>query len=312
MPEFRLAAVSRNGEPRPVLVVEDRAIDIQDALIAHGISAPNAQGRLDVLPILDDWGNWLPTLRRVAELGERGHSMSQARFLAPIRYPRKLLMAGANYSDHIEEMVRSAPQRIEAPTREAQPFFFMKPPTTSIIGPGDTVVLPKAVQHADWEAELVAVIGKPARKIKASDALAYVAGYTVMNDISARDQHRRPGWYGPFLFDWIRAKGWETFAPMGPSITPSEFVPNPHNLRVTCSVSGQLMQDGNTRNFIWNVNEMLEFLSDMFTLEPGDCISTGTPAGVGAPRGVFLKDGDVVVSQVEGVCRLETRIAREP
>jgi 2-keto-4-pentenoate hydratase/2-oxohepta-3-ene-1,7-dioic acid hydratase in catechol pathway len=106
----------------------------------------------------------------------------------------------------------------------------------------------------------------------------------------------------------MQGKCWESFAPMGPSITPAEFIPDPYNLRVMCTVNDELMQDGNTKNFIFNLHELIEYLSDMFTLEPGDCISTGTPAGVGRPRGIFLKEGDRIITEVEGVCRLENPV----
>src|SRR5437870_7837857 len=131
MPEFRLGAISREGKPRPVLIVEDKLIDVQDAIAAHSISAPTVEGRLDVLPMLDDWDNWLPVLHRVAERGGPSISAQGAQYLAPIRYPRKLLMAGANYSDHIKEMGAELPDKTKA-----GPYFFLKPPTTSIIAPG--------------------------------------------------------------------------------------------------------------------------------------------------------------------------------
>jgi 2-keto-4-pentenoate hydratase/2-oxohepta-3-ene-1,7-dioic acid hydratase in catechol pathway len=303
---FRLAAIERNGEPRPVVLVEDRVIDVQDALNARKISAPRVEGRLDVLPMLDDWDNWLPVLKQVAEAGEPAVSSAGVRFLAPIRYPRKLLMAGANYSDHMAEMGG------EHPTPETgKPFFFTKPPTTSIIGPGEPVVIPAGVNQADWEAELVAIVGRPARKVKKADGLNCIAGYTILNDVSSRDRQARKDWKGPFMFDWMLGKAWQGFAPMGPSITPAEFIADPYDLRVMCTVNGELMQNGSTRNFIFNIHEMVEYLSELFLLEPGDCISTGTPAGVGRPRGIFLKDGDTVITEVEGVCRMETPIRAE-
>jgi 2-keto-4-pentenoate hydratase/2-oxohepta-3-ene-1,7-dioic acid hydratase in catechol pathway len=288
------------------VVVEDQMIDVQDAIRAHGISAPAVEGRLDVLPMLDDWDNWLPVLHRVAEACEPATSARDVRFLAPIRYPRKLLMAGANYSDHIKEMGAEVPDK----TRTG-PYFFQKPPTTSIVAPGEHIVIPKEVNQADWESELVAVIGRPARHVSVDQAMDYVAGYTVLNDISARDRQARRDWYGPFQHDWMLGKGFEGFAPMGPTMTPREFVPDPHHLRITCEVNDEMMQDGNTRDMIFTIPEQIAYLSRIFTLEPGDCISTGTPAGVGRPRGIFLEHGDQVVSEVEGVCRLAFHIDKE-
>ena len=186
MSVFRLGAISRDGWARPVVVVEDRLIDVQDAISAHGIRAPEVDGRLDVLPMLDDWDSWLPVLRRIAESGEPSTSAQGARFLAPIRYPRKLLMAGANYSDHIKEMGAELPDKTKA-----GPYFFQKPPTTSIIAPGEAVVIPRGVNQPDWESELVAIVGRKARNISTDQAMDYVAGYTVLNDISARDRQAR-------------------------------------------------------------------------------------------------------------------------
>jgi len=308
MPIFRLAAIARNNQPRPVVLVEERIIDIQEVLTAHHISAPSVEGRLDTLALLDDWDHWLPVLKQVADVRDQAVtvSASTAKLLAPIRYPRKLLLAGANYTDHIAEMGAKPPSK-----ETHRPFFFLKPPTVTVIGPHDPVILPRTVKQADWEAELVAVVGKPARHVKNAEALDYIAGYTVLNDISARDRQLRTDWSGIFANDWLLGKCWQGFAPMGPSIIPREFVPDPYNLRLTCTVNGQVKQDSNTRNLIFNIHDMVEYLSELFWLEPGDCISTGTPAGVGMPRGVFLQDGDVVVTEVEGVCRLETLIQRE-
>ncbi len=307
MTTFRLAAVERDGVPRPVLLIEDRMIDVQEAVGAHGLTPPEVDGRLDVLAMLDRWDAWLPLLRQIAERGAPSQAAAGASFLAPIRYPRKLLMAGANFTDHMAEMGGELP-----PKETMRPYVFLKPPTTSIISPHEPVTLPPRVQKADWEAELVAVIGRPARNVRQSEAMDYVAGYTVLNDISSRDLQHRTDWggRGPFAFDWMLGKCWQGFAPMGPSITPRELVPDPNQLAVRCSVNGELMQNGNTRNFLFTINELIEYLSELFLLEPGDCISTGTPAGVGRPRGIFLKDGDLVVSEVEGICRLETPIRR--
>jgi 2-keto-4-pentenoate hydratase/2-oxohepta-3-ene-1,7-dioic acid hydratase in catechol pathway len=308
MPAFRLAAITKHGQPRPVVLAEDHLIDVQDALQVHQISAPAVDGRLDILPMLDDWDQWLPVLRQVAALRDPSVTIraADATFLAPIRYPRKLLLAGANYTDHVKEMGAPPPSK-----DTHRPFFFLKPPTVAVIGPNEPVVIPTSVEKADWEAELVAVVGKPARKVKQSEALNYIAGYTVLNDISARDRQLRGDWGGIFANDWLLGKCWQGFAPMGPSIIPREFVPDPYNLRITCTVNGKTMQDSNTKNLIFNIQDMVVYLSEIFLLEPGDCISTGTPAGVGMPRGVFLRDGDVVVTEVEGICRLETRIQKE-
>jgi 2-keto-4-pentenoate hydratase/2-oxohepta-3-ene-1,7-dioic acid hydratase in catechol pathway len=166
MAVFRLGAISRDGRARPVLVVEDKLIDVQDAISAQGIKAPDVEGRLDVLAMLDDWDSWLPVLRKIADAGEPSTSAHGAKFLAPIRYPRKLLMAGANYYDHIKEMGAEPPDKTKA-----GPYFFQKPPTISIIAPGESVVVPKGVNQPDWESELVAIVGRKARNVPVDQAM---------------------------------------------------------------------------------------------------------------------------------------------
>ena len=240
---------------------------------------------------------------------------------APLLYPHKVLNAGANYYKHNREML------VEAFNKEdRQPFFFYKGTKNVIIGQGDTIKLPRVSNYVDWECELAVVIGRRAKDVPASKALEFIAGYTIMNDISARDKMVRPGEL--FFFDWFANKGNDTFAPMGPYLVPKQFIPEPQNLGVQCLVNGELMQDSSTSDMIWTIDELIEYLSAVVTLEPGDVIATGTPHGVGMAKGltadpgefsklaahmyagggIFLKDGDYVTSKIEGIGILENPV----
>jgi 2-keto-4-pentenoate hydratase/2-oxohepta-3-ene-1,7-dioic acid hydratase in catechol pathway len=297
---FSLGTAQVRGAPTPVLRLADGALlDIPAALARTETRAPTHAGPLTTLAMLEAWDAWLDTLDALAQRPDAAPLPADTPLLAPILFPRKLLMAGANYSDHIAEMKAPMPDK-----STHRPFFFPKLPSVCIVGPGAPIELPPGVRNADWEAELVAVIGRSARQVKARDAMAHVAGYTVGNDISARDRQGRKDWGGIFANDWMLGKCWQTFNPLGPTVVPAAFVPDPYCLRITCDVSGRRMQDSTTANLIFRVDEMIEYLSELFTLEPGDCISTGTPPGVGLPRGVFLADGDTLVTEVEGVGRL--------
>jgi 2-keto-4-pentenoate hydratase/2-oxohepta-3-ene-1,7-dioic acid hydratase in catechol pathway len=214
--------------------------------------------------------------------------------LSPLR-PGKLIGIGLNFRDHAAETGKPVPEI---------PLLFAKM-TTAVTGPAGPVVVPAYTDKADFEGELAVVIGREARGASAADALDYVFGYAVMNDVSARDaQQREP--------QWVRAKGADTFAPWGPWITTADQVPDPQSLRIRTWVTGELMQDGNTANMVFSVAELIAFISSSFTLEPGDVITTGTPAGVGVARTPprFLRDGDVVRIEIDGLGAIEHPVVR--
>jgi 2-keto-4-pentenoate hydratase/2-oxohepta-3-ene-1,7-dioic acid hydratase in catechol pathway len=218
---------------------------------------------------------------------------SDAYWLAPVPRPGKLICIGLNYRDHVAESNMPIPER---------PVVFSKF-ATAVIAPGEAVVLPPTSMQVDYEAELAVVIGRRAKNISASRALEYVLGYTVFNDVSARD----------FQFadsQWQRGKSCDTFAPMGPKIVTADLVPNPHKLAIKLTLNGQIMQDSNTDQLIFGVPELIEFLSETITLEPGDVIATGTPPGVGFARKppVFLKPGDEMEVDIESVGKLNTPV----
>ncbi len=221
-----------------------------------------------------------------------GVDADSARILAPILNPEKIICIGLNYADHAAESGMPIPE---------EPIIFSKY-TSSIIGPGGEIRVPPTSQKTDYEVELVVVIGTGGRDISEADAMNYVAGYTVGHDVSARDyQLEKPGG------QWMLGKTFDTFAPIGPDIVTSDEVADPHTLAIRCELNGETVQDSNTAQLIFNVPQLIAYLSHVFTLAPGDLIFTGTPPGVGMARDpqIWLKPGDKVVCEVEGLGRLE-------
>lgn len=212
--------------------------------------------------------------------------LASVRLRAPVPRPNKITCLGLNYADHARE------QGTEPPSR---PIYFLKSGNT-ICGPHDSIVLPPNSSQVDYEAEFAVVIGKRGRDIPEDKALDYVAGYTILNDVSARDMQ-----FGDK--QWYRGKSCDTFAPTGPWIVTADEIPNPHDLRILLTLNGQTMQDSHTRNLIFKVPYLISYFSQSATWEVGDLISTGTPPGVGVFRKppVFLQAGDTVSITVEGV-----------
>jgi 2-keto-4-pentenoate hydratase/2-oxohepta-3-ene-1,7-dioic acid hydratase in catechol pathway len=218
---------------------------------------------------------------------------SQVQLLAPVPRPGKLICIGLNYRDHAAESKMPIPER---------PVVFSKF-STSVIGPGEPVVLPATSKQVDYEAELAVVIGRQCRNVKASRAYEYVLGYSLINDVSARDFQFADG-------QWQRGKSCDTFAPLGPAIVTTSQVPDPHKLSIKLRLNGKTMQDSNTDQLIFGVPELVEFLSETITLEPGDVIATGTPPGVGFARTppIFIQPGDVMEVEIEKVGLLRTPV----
>jgi 2-keto-4-pentenoate hydratase/2-oxohepta-3-ene-1,7-dioic acid hydratase in catechol pathway len=185
---------------------------------------------------------------------------------------------------------------------KTQPFFFLKTVEGTVIGPDETVHLPSYSQKVDWEAEIAFVIGRTARHVAVEDAMDYIAGYTIVNDLSARDNSRRSD--VPFTYDWISHKCFDTSCPMGPWIVPADQIAEPKNLPIKLWVNDRLEQNSNTNDMFFDYAEQIAWLSQRVTLNPGDVVATGTPPGVGMGKGVFLKHGDTVTIEIEGVGRL--------
>jgi 2-keto-4-pentenoate hydratase/2-oxohepta-3-ene-1,7-dioic acid hydratase in catechol pathway len=230
---------------------------------------------------------------REIDFEQIGYELSEVEIMAPIQRPRKNIIGiGLNYTEHVAESARTLDTTGKLPQK---PIIFSKPPTT-VTGTNTNILMnPKLTQQLDWEVELAVVIGKKGKYVSKKDALDYVFGYTVINDISARDC-RREG-------QWIVSKGQDTFAPMGPYLVTKDEIPNPHNLNLSLKLNGVEKQNSNTQFLLFNINDLIEDLSTVFTLEPGDIIATGTPSGVGAGRNPqeWMWDGDVVEATVEDI-----------
>ena len=217
--------------------------------------------------------------------------------LPPIPAPPKIICLGLNYTDHAEEAHVPIPR---------EPILFSKP-STAIIGPDDSIVYPRISSQVDYEIELAVVMGKRGRNISESDAFDYIAGYTVFNDISARDLQFADK-------QWFRGKSFDTFAPTGPCLVLTDQVPDPHCLRMELRVNGERRQNGTTGNMIFRIPQLITFISRVMTLQPGDVIATGTPAGVGfyaKPEKRLLRPGDLIEAEIEGVGVLKNRVVSE-
>jgi len=284
MAQRYVATISTAGGPVPAVV--------RDGMVHPIPGVPSVRAMLE-----EGFEVWLDRVD-AGEIGE-GIGLAEVTLLPPVPNPPNLYMVGANYADHLREMRRLGPQAPVAPTAGG-PFFFLKP-TTTLIGDGAVVEIGEGVTKLDWEIELAAVIGRRAHRVAASDALEHVAAYTIINDVSARDRFVREGADPHFTFDWLSQKGWATSCPAGPWLLPARDCPSPANLALKLSVSGETMQDSNTSQMLYSLEEQIEALSALLPLVPGDIVSTGTCAGVGAGRGRFLAPGDVMRAEIEGI-----------
>jgi 2-keto-4-pentenoate hydratase/2-oxohepta-3-ene-1,7-dioic acid hydratase in catechol pathway len=212
---------------------------------------------------------------------------ANARLASPLARPSKIICIGLNYADHAKETNATPP---------SEPVIFMKA-TTAIVGPNDDIIIPKNSKKTDWEVELAVVIGKKASYVNETDAMDYVAGYVLHNDVSEREFQLEMGG------TWDKGKGCDTFAPLGPFLATRDEITDPHNLRLWLKVNGHTLQDGTTSNFIFNIPFLIAYTSRFMTLLPGDIISTGTPAGVGLGMKppVYLKAGDIVELGIDGL-----------
>lgn len=307
MAGYKLATYQSMQGPRAGIVVEESVFDAAE--LSGQASYVSALG------ILEDWQRANDTLQ--STLAKRGQEVKamplvQTRLRAPILWPSAIYCAGANYSDHAAEMAKRAnrPEEPNPKTLGLKPWHFIKA-SRAVADPDATVNASRYTQKLDWEVELAAVIGKPAKNVSVEQALDHVAGYTAANDLSARDLSRRP--HVPdtsaFKSDWIGQKCFDGSCPLGPWIVPAQDIPDPHNLAIKLWVNDAIKQDSNTGKMIYNIAEQIAHLSSGMTLHPGDVILTGTPAGVGSARDEFLQPGDVVKIEIERIGVLTTTIA---
>ncbi|MEW6298057.1 MAG: fumarylacetoacetate hydrolase family protein [Thermodesulfobacteriota bacterium] len=281
---MRLVTYERNGR-RSIAALTDRGLI--DLPAASGGALP-----ADMLTFLQQGDAALERARDAVAKGGTLIPLADVRLLAPVPRPGKIIGIGLNYADHAAEGGREKPK---------YPMIFTKA-VSAVIGPGEAIRIPKVTEMVDFEGELAVVIGKRAKDVSPPEALQYVAGYTVCNDVSGRDYQQRSS---P-----TAGKSFDTFAPLGPAIVTRDEIPDPHVLDIRTVVSGEEMQHSNTRHLIFTVPYLIDYLSHIFALEPGDIISTGTPAGVGwfrnPPR--FLRPGDTVRIEVQGVGVLENPV----
>ncbi|HVV92610.1 MAG TPA: fumarylacetoacetate hydrolase family protein [Hyphomicrobiales bacterium] len=274
--------------------------------VAAAICADGRVVSIDVLPpalrpldVVSRWGEYAAALQGWSP--DDAPALSGFRLRAPLQFPPKVICAGANYRDHRREMNTgdSAPE----------PFFFLKPPTTTVIGPDEDVLIRDVGDKVDWEAEIAVVIGRGGRFIPAAKALDHVAGYTLLNDISARAVHQRAKPLAPaFAYDWLASKGQDTFCPLGPGITPRWLLPDCGRISFQLTVNGVVRQASSTAELITDIPGLIAAASELMALEPGDVIATGTPGGVGAATGDFLKNGDVMTISAPGIGSLTNRV----
>jgi 2-keto-4-pentenoate hydratase/2-oxohepta-3-ene-1,7-dioic acid hydratase in catechol pathway len=292
---FRLAGAELDGDPAVVVDTGAGIYRLADLLPA-AFTVPDR-----VHELLADWWRWLPVLCAVAERAPalRAAPVVPERWGLPVS-PSKLVCIGTNYHDHLREM--------GTPRVPEYPYAFLKPVSTGLAASGAEVRLPDGPVMVDWEAELAVVIGRPLHEGQGPSVLDAVAGYTIINDLSARDWIRGKPEVG---IDWVMMKGYDGFSPIGPWFTPAHLVRDPQALGIRCWVNGELRQDSNTSEMVFDVQAILEHLSAIMTLLPGDVVATGTPAGVGFGREPqqFLHAGDAVAVEIDGLGRLETRMA---
>lgn len=291
------------GTTRTGLSVGDAVYDLAAAAEAAGKA--KALDTSSTLALLNDWARAKPALDAIAAKASSVEPVKNAVLEAPVQYPGCLYMGGANYTDHLMEMNGVAPP----PKSESKPFFFLKQTRGAVIGPSDTIHLPSYSKAVDWEAEIALVIGKPARHMTNENALDCVAGYTIVNDLSARDQSRRTD--VPFIFDWIGQKSFDTSAPMGPWIVPADQLTDHSNIRIKTWVNDELKQNSGTDKIIWTFVEMIVYLTKHVTLYPGDVVATGTPAGVGHASKTYLKGGDTVKIWIEGIGEISNPVVQD-
>ncbi|MEV6765440.1 fumarylacetoacetate hydrolase family protein [Streptomyces sp. NPDC051105] len=309
---FALGTFSDGAAAFPGLVAGGRVRDLS-GLVAS------------VRALVEDWATWLPRLHELAadadvDADGTWHDLATLRVLTPIE-PGQILQSGANYRKHVVDLVAAEKESVHGATprearadaekmmderiRDGVPYLFLGSPR-ALCGPYDDIVLPALGDQHDWELELALVIGKPGKDIPAEEAMSYVAGYTISNDLTTRDRLYRPD-LKAIGTDWFTAKNADTFLPTGPFLVPADFVGDPGDLRITLRHNGVVRQDESSKDMIFDIPRLIAYASTTTTLRPGDLLLTGSPAGNGAHWGVFLKPGDVIEAEITGLgCQRNT------
>jgi len=328
---FRLGTFSFAGaDPFPGLVLGQEVYAIGDLAALGRDLGLRIHGTDSVLALLERWGENLPALRTLARALPRASTahrpLAELRTHAPL-LPRQIFQAGANYHKHVVDLIVDgalardpaadlqkvrvqASEMMRKRAESGKPFVFAGL-ASSTVGPDDPIVIPYDVRQPDWELELAAVIGKSARRVARESALDVVAGFMIANDITARERVARPD--APQMgMDWIGSKGAPSFLPIGPWLTPTEYVGDPQELRITLKLNGQVMQDESTADMIFSVARLIEFISLHAQLLPGDLVLTGSPSGNGTHFNRFIQDGDLLEGEITGLGRLRNPCVAEP
>jgi len=324
---FKLGTFSIAGcTPFPGLVVGERVISLQCVPDPASLSS-RMSGCDSMSALLASWEHVWPLLEEISEAIEHARApelvtrcapLESLVVHAPIPEPRHVYCSGANYKKHVAQLMAAqmtdetkgmsgverydfGQRKMDERARTGTPFFFLKS-SSAVNGPFDPIVLPYDAEQPDWELELAVVIGRTAHRVARENALDHVAGYTIANDITRRERvNRKAGDMREMGMDWIAAKSARTFLPLGPYLVPARYVGDPQALRITLKLNGSVMQDESTSDMIFGVARLIEQLSAVVELQPGDIICTGSPAGNGAHYGRFLKPGDVVEGTITGL-----------
>lgn len=309
---FALGSFSIAGSaPFAGMVVNDQVVALNGLstldIHLHGAS---------MLDILDQWALNLPLLEQAAQQFGKLSSVpvSALKVHAPYSNPRQIICVGANYRKHVVDIIIAEAKADGMPPVEAkaygekmmderaatgEPYAWTKA-NSAITGPFDPIILPKDVAQPDWELELAVVIGKQGHRISKDAALSHIAGYAIANDVTARDKLYRKD-MPKIGTDWLNSKCRPSFLPFGPYLVPSQFVQDPQNVQITFKLNGKTMQDESTSDMIFKIPRLIEYISSLITLYPGDIICTGSPAGNGIHHGVLFKDGDIAEATITGL-----------
>ncbi|MBV8513074.1 MAG: fumarylacetoacetate hydrolase family protein [Xanthobacteraceae bacterium] len=316
---FSLATLRKpNGAAFVAIVLGEDAIDLKTAHAAY------AKGRLTtnetMIGLLEGWDANFAVLQEIVAFLEKNgwpagaEKVAKLHALPPVLKPGKMFYAAQNFQEHVNEMLRAGMTPAGGPQftgdkSSSKPYLFLKASST-LAGAFDDIAIPAELKRIDWEAEIALAISKPGKRIKVERALDHVAGFMTTNDVSARDlqiRADRPG----LRSDWLIGKSHDKFAPMGPFLVPRAFVKDHMNLFIRLSVNGEIKQDGNTSQFIYTPEEQIEYASHILTLDTGDIFSCGTCGGVGQGTNTFLKPGDVMETEVEGLGKMRNKFVAE-
>jgi 2,4-diketo-3-deoxy-L-fuconate hydrolase len=323
---FKLGSFAKpDGKPFAAIVLDDSAIPLTEAAQAYSASGrPALSSTASIQDLLSDWDKNFAALQEIAAFldkeGAKESAKSKAASVAsltalpPVAHPGKMFYAAQNFQEHVDEMIRAGMSPKDGPKFTGEksttaPYLFLKAPSC-LAGATDDIAVPRDVKKVDWEAEIACVITRPGKRIKGERALDHVAGWMTTNDVSARDlqiRTDRPG----LRSDWLNGKSHDKFAPMGPYLVPKAFVPDHMKLFIRLSINGEVKQNGNTSQFIFTPEEQIEYASNILSLRTGDIFVCGTCGGVGQGTNTFIKVGDVMETEVEGLGKMRNKFVAE-